>query len=435
LEKESSWRLSFVKKELNYSDKGIKQVITPAKRFSYLVGENESVHTAQEFLLKLLKIDSRKITLSDIEEVFDVEKVTKKFFAEYKEKYLQLNDYLKHNNDFKIESQKCDFTSSEFAKKLMGQIVFLYFLQKKGWLGVQLIPKELSIKEYNSLMEQNDSVSQKLINNYFKLNDNNVYVIEKTKLRMSELEEDIVNLTNIFSGSKYDEPWGTGDKSFVRTIYKQCIKEHRNFFDECLELFFYKGLNEKRENQYFPMFNCKVPFLNGGLFEPLNNYRWSSAHFNIPNETFSNSEHNGILDFLDLYNFTIDEEEPLEKDIAVDPEMLGKIFENLLDVDDRKSKGAFYTPREIVYYMCQESLANYLVNKLGVDHDEVIKFIKYGDESTHIVYNNRRNSIIVDDILEAGERVLVLFIRTEHGKVLYNILKVIRFDKEKINKK
>jgi hypothetical protein len=80
-----------------------------------------------------------------------------------------------------------------------------------------------------------------------------------------------------------------------------------------------------------------------------------------------------------LYNFTIDEEEPLEKEIAVDPEMLGKIFENLLDVNDRKSKGAFYTPREIVHYMCQESLANYLVNKVNLNYDETIQFIKYGD--------------------------------------------------------
>lgn len=138
-------------------------------------------------------------------------------------------------------------------------------------------------------------------------------------------------------------------------------------------------MNEKRENQYFPLFNCKIPFLNGGLFEPLNNYRWSSAHFEIPNNLFSNDDKDGILDFLDLYNFTIDEEEPLEKDVAVDPEMLGKIFENLLEVDDRKSKGAFYTPREIVYYMCQESLANYLVNKVNVNYDEIINFIKYGD--------------------------------------------------------
>lgn len=174
-------------------------------------------------------------------------------------------------------------------------------------------------------------------------------------------------------------PWGSGDKGFIRHIFTQAKIEHKNFFDDYLEYFFYKGLNEKRENQYFPLFNCKIPFLNGGLFEPLNNYRWSSAHFEIPNSLFSNDDKDGILDFLDLYNFTIDEEEPLEKDVAVDPEMLGKIFENLLEVDDRKSKGAFYTPREIVYYMCQESLANYLVNKVGVEYNEIINFIKYGD--------------------------------------------------------
>ena len=376
--KEGSWRLSLVKKELSFSDKGIKEELTPAKRYSYLVGENESVHTAQEFLLKLLDIDDRKITLDDIEKQFDVEKVTKKFFEEYKEKYLELKEFLDKNEDFQTEAKNCDFDSIEFAKKLMGQIVFLYFLQKKGWLGVQLVPSKLSIEEYNELLSKSDSVSQNLIKNYFEISDDK-YIVIKTKLRMLELQEDLINLTNIFKGSKYDMPWGTGKKDFIRSIFNQAQKEHKNFFDDYLEHFFYKGLNEKRENQYFPLFNCKIPFLNGGLFEPLNNYRWSSAHFEINNSLFSNDDKTGILDFLDLYNFTIDEEEPLEKEIAVDPEMLGKIFENLLDVNDRKSKGAFYTPREIVHYMCQESLANYLVNKVNLNYDETIQFIKYGD--------------------------------------------------------
>ena len=380
---ENVWRLSFVKKEVAFTEKGIKQNITPAKRFSYLVGENESVHTAQEFLLKLLEIDSRKITLSDIESVFDVEKVVKRFFEEYKEKYLQLKEYLENTEDFITESQKCDFTSSEFAKKLMGQIVFLYFLQKKGWIGVQLVPNEISIKEFDELLSKNDSVSQNILRKFFTINDD-VYVINHNLLKStSEVDEEIINLTNIFKGSTYDKPWGTGEKGFIRSMFKKAIREHKNFFDDYLEKFFYNGLNKKRTNQYFPLLNCKIPFLNGGLFEPLNNYRWSSAHFDIPNYIFSNDEKKGILDFLDLYNFTIDEEEPLEKDIAVDPEMLGKIFENLLDVNDRKSKGAFYTPREIVYYMCQESIANYLVNKIGVDYDEIIRFIKYGDLISH----------------------------------------------------
>ncbi len=389
-DKENNWRLSFVKKEIDFTDKGFIISLSPAKRFSYLVGENESVHTAKEYLLKLLKINDRKINIDDIEQVFDVEKVTKRFFEEYKEKYLQLKEYLDNNDEFLSESKKADFNSVEFAKKLMGQIVFLYFLQKKGWLGVQLVPNKINISEFNELLSNNDIVSQNVLNMFYELKDD-YYVIERTKLRLSELEEDIVNLSNIFKNTKYDMAWGTGEKDFIRSMYKQAIKEHKNFFDDYLEPFFYKGLNEKRDNQYFALFNCKIPFLNGGLFEPINNYRWSSAHFSIPNTLFSNSEKDGILDFLDLYNFTIDEEEPLEKDIAVDPEMLGKIFENLLEVDDRKSKGAFYTPRDIVYYMCQESIASYLVTKTHVDYDEIMKFIKYGDLITQLDWENHIN--------------------------------------------
>ena len=69
----------------------------------------------------------------------------------------------------------------------------------------------------------------------------------------------------------------------------------------------------------------------------------------------------------------------MEKEVAVDPEMLGKIFENLLDVSDRKSKGAFYTPREIVHYMCQESLIHYLVNEVNVPFEDMKEFILYGE--------------------------------------------------------
>lgn len=408
---ENNWRLSFVKKELNFTEKGFKVELTPAKRYSYLVGENESVHTAQEFLLKLLKINDRKIKLEDIEQVFDVEKVTKKFFEEYKEKYLQLKEYLDQNEDFKTESKKADFTSVEFAKKLMGQIVFLYFLQKKGWLGVQLVPNELNLIEFGELLNNSDSVSKNLLNEFFEKQED-FYVINKTKLKTIDSKEDIINLSNLFSKTSYDKPWGTGKKDFIRSIYRQAIKEHKNFFDDYLEPFFYRGLNEKRENQYFPLFNCKIPFLNGGLFEPINNYRWSSAHFNIPNKLFSNDNKDGILDFLDLYNFTIDEEEPLEKEVAVDPEMLGKIFENLLDVDDRKSKGAFYTPREIVYYMCQESLANYLVNKVGVDYNEIKQFIKYGDLISQIDWETSMKN---DTNFEIGHTIYDNILKIDHA--------------------
>ena len=397
---ESSWRLSFVKKELNFTDKGIKVDLTPAKRFSYLVGEHEAVHTAQQYLLSLLEIQDRKVTLADIEKVFDVEKVTKEFFEKYKEKYLGLKEFLDNNQDFITESENCDFTSEEFAKKLMGQIVFLYFLQKKGWLGVQIVPDELSKEEYNELSNQTDSVCNNLLEKYYNFNEDK-YVINKQALKNEAIKDNINNFVSIFKNTKYDKPWGTGDKQFVMNMFKKSRLDHKNnFFDEYLEPFFYTGLNEKRDNQYFALFNCKIPFLNGGLFEPLNNYRWSSAKFNIPDEIFWNGE-NGILDIFNLYNFTIDEEEPLEKDIAVDPEMLGKIFENLLDVSDRKDTGSFYTPREIVHHMCQEVLANYLCTKNNLKYDEVIEFIKYGDlicQSDCIEVYNSGNHILSDSI-------------------------------------
>ena len=75
----------------------------------------------------------------------------------------------------------------------------------------------------------------------------------------------------------------------------------------------------------------------------------------------------------------MNEDEPMEREVAIDPEMLGKVFENLLDVTDRKSKGAFYTPREIVHYMCQETLINHLVTKTGIPEADIRDFILYGD--------------------------------------------------------
>jgi type I restriction-modification system DNA methylase subunit len=110
-----------------------------------------------------------------------------------------------------------------------------------------------------------------------------------------------------------------------------------------------------------------MPFLNGGLFEPLGNYDWRKTDIILPNKLFTNSEFveegitgSGVLDVFDRYNFTVNEAEPLEKEVAIDPEMLGKVFENLIEENRRKGLGAYYTPREIVHYMCQESLINYL---------------------------------------------------------------------------
>jgi Type I restriction-modification system methyltransferase subunit len=171
----------------------------------------------------------------------------------------------------------------------------------------------------------------------------------------------------------------------MRKLYEIAEKKNQNFFGELLEPLFYDALNVNRGEQgYCPALHCRIPFLSGGLFEPIDGYDWEHNNFNIPNEVFSNAatkgrEADGILDIFDRYNFTMSEDEPMEREVAIDPEMLGKVFENLLEVNDRKSKGAFYTPREIVHYMCQESLINYLTNTLQIEEEAIREFMLYGD--------------------------------------------------------
>ncbi|WP_300461256.1 TaqI-like C-terminal specificity domain-containing protein [Desulfobacula sp.] len=310
----SDWRFSFIKTEpVAYQDEigkvKTKKELTPAKRYSFLVGEHENSHTAQSQLLDVLVMDYARPTIEDIENAFSIEKVTKDFFNQYKDLFLLLTDHLVGEPHFKKDEQHFPNNVYRFSKKLLGQIVFLYFLQKKGWLGV---PESAS--------------------------------------------------------------WGNGDKKFLRHQLNTTLEKDCSFYTDSLQYLFYEALAKERIDQknkgYYPRLGCKIPFLNGGLFEP--DYDWETTDIHIPNTIFTNDEKNkfgdlgtGILDVFDRYNFTIKEDEPLEKEVAVDPEMLGKVFENMLDVTERKSKGAFYTPREIVHYMCQESLIHFLDNALN----------------------------------------------------------------------
>jgi len=329
---EEDWRFSFVKMEykIETTDKGrvrAKEEFTPAKRYSFLVGKNENSHTAQSQLLPILEDVDHNPTLKEIECRFGVEKVTKEFFEKYRELFLEIKEALdklvKKDKDIKADFESKGVETVDFAKKLLGQIVFLYFLQKKGWFGVAR-----------------------------------------------------------------NAVWGTGPKNFLRLLYDRKLADYDNFFNDMLEPLFYEALASEREADYYSKFRCKVPFLNGGLFDPINNYDWVHTDIFLPNELFSNKEKTkqgdigtGILDVFDRYNFTVKEDEPLEKEVAVDPEMLGKVFENLLEVKDRKSKGTYYTPREIVHYMCQESLINYLATELDdvVNHDDIETLVKHGE--------------------------------------------------------
>ena len=306
------WRFSYVSLTYEFGDEGLQEKLSSPKRHSFLVGPNEPNHTCQKQFLGLL-INEKKIKLDEIKEAFNIENVTDDFFTEYKELFLELAESLRevkeNNSKVKEEFELKKIKSTDFAKKLMGQLVFIYFLQKKGWLGVEK-----------------------------------------------------------------DANWGTGPKNFLRLIFNKCIQDGDNFYDDILEPLFYEGFSEDVHDDHYSKFGFRVPFLNGGLFEPINNYDWKKTNVTLKNEIFS-----GIIDTFDKYNFTIKEDEPLEKEVAVDPEMLGKVFENLLEVDEQKDKGAYYTPRYIVHYICQESLIHYLSINSEVSDEDLRNFILHGD--------------------------------------------------------
>ena len=375
------WRLSLVRMDYEFSKGKLSEKLTPAKRYSYLVGKGEPCHTAQERLYPIFVEDDLDPSLDELEEAFSVEAVTKDFFDKYREKYLDLKEFLDKNEEFTAEASSRSFDSEQFAKKLMGQIVFLYFIQKKGWLGVNAFPFKLTEREYKAGFYRSGRKPKELMPFVYKQGQDGCFYRD-TKALLSLSVEDETTLSTLVKG----DAWGDGPKDFMRQIFEGCKSAGKNFFDDYLEPLFYTGRNQNRgDNAFFPPLHRRVPFLNGGLFEEMEGYDWRNNYFRIPNELFSNADikgkrdADGILDVFDRYNFTMAEDEPMEREVAIDPEMLGKVFENLLDVKDRKSKGAFYTPREIVHFMCQESLINYLTEKTKIPTEDLRKFILFGE--------------------------------------------------------
>ena len=296
---ESVLRFSYVSESWKFADDGTYQKeSTDTKRFTYLLGEGHRSRTA---IQQFEKLRDSKLSLQDLTKAFSVEAVSDMFFRGYKQQYEDIIFYVTGKRMVKVSNKweerqegtpnafimeqfarfaKPEKAVRDYVKKLMGRLVFLQYLQKKGWLGVRA-----------------------------------------------------------------NAEWGTGDPEFIQNHFAQTAdKDH--FIDNVLESLF-NDLNsedEKKLSQY------RTPYLNGGLFE---REATDDTEFPLPAKYMQN-----LLDFFASYNFTIDENDPDDAEVGVDPEMLGRIFENLLE--DNKDKGAFYTPKEIVSYMCRESLIAYL---------------------------------------------------------------------------
>lgn len=335
---QSDYRLTYIAKQTYFTPEGeFVAKETAPKRYTFLLGKNESCTTAAIRLLELAEKRKRgTIYLVDVTDTFSVEKLNDDFFNRYKKFYREFCLYIIDNDNcrtsiFDIEpkeelNHKLNKPIRDFVKKMMGRIVFLHFLQKKGWMGCS--PDTLE--------------------------------------------------------------WKDGDKEFMLNLFNGYqAKDH--FYSKCLTVLFFNTLNNnaRGEEQIFEITGTRVPYLNGGLFDE-----------DLPKARsldFSATLFGDFLNFFGEYNFTIDENSPEEQEVGIDPEMLGHIFENLLE--DNKDKGTFYTPKEIVYYMCKESLLHYLCShtedSLHPHLATLVRDHKLSDE----LQGNRNRASKIDNLL------------------------------------
>ena len=280
----SDYRLTYVSKQTYFSNDGELIVNeTAPKRYTFLLGPNEPCTTAAYRLNELQEHKDGSLELKHITAAFSVERLNKEFFKEYKQQY---GIFLSELGEDKKENR-------DYVKKLLGRLVFIQFLQKKGWMGVPIT----------------------------------------------------------------SQGWKDGDKNYFLNLVERYQGNDR-LLSDVLEYLFFDTLNRRRENDLADErlgSGIKIPYLNGGLFDKDS---VDKLDVDFPYVLFK-----GLADFFSKYNFTIDENDPDDSEVGIDPEMLGHIFENLLE--DNKDKGAFYTPKEIVQYMCENSIGQYLKTHLG----------------------------------------------------------------------
>ena len=320
------WRLSFVC--------DIKGENTAPKRYTYVFGENDSFYNTPVGRFDFLQ--RKGISFETIKEAFSVEALSKEFFDEYREHYADIVEYITGKRYVKEKGKWVEKTIHEPCHEIFDQFVAVYKDPEK------------TIRDY----------IKKLMGRLVFLQ----FLQKKEWMGVPADRQD----------------WKGGDTRFLQNKFNEFIDKD-NFIDGFLEPLF-NDLNTNRQNNNdlaSPKVgsDIKIPFLNGGLFQLDEE---DCSNIRLPQHLLGD-----VLDFFERYNFTIDENDPNDAQIGVDPEMLGRVFENLLE--DNKDKGAFYTPKEIVQYMCQESLIAYL--QTGVDDEsdkESIRQFVLTHEAEHL---------------------------------------------------
>lgn len=349
---ESVLRFSYVSETWGFDKQGnYEKISTNTKRYTYLLGEGRGCRTAVE---QFCVLKNSKQTLSDITAAFSVEALTKQFYKDLFEWYqwvIEPSSNVSFPNNTAIENDDREDLETKIIR-LITRVMFVWFIKQKD-----LVPSKIFDIDYLRTILKDFDPYSKTAGNYYNAILQNLFFA--TLNRAIEDEQ----------GNK--RRFATNVKKDIKTLYR------------------YAEMFSISEDEVINIF-AEVPFLNGGLFECLdktkkidgveqafnhdgfsrNDKRFADGRYRnravVPNNLFFEPE-KGLISILSRYNFTIEENSPEEQQVALDPELLGKVFENLLGAYNPETKetarnqsGSFYTPREIVNYMVDESLIAYL---------------------------------------------------------------------------
>lgn len=322
------WRLSFIC--------DIKGEATSPKRYTYVFGSDDLLYRTPIERFNFLK--KKGISFENLRTAFSVEALSDEFFDKYREQYADFIQYVTGKRFVKV--------GSKWEEKVLG--------------------------EPSATLMQAFDHNEKKIRDYVK----------KMMGRITFLH---------FLQRK---GWMCGDLNYMQNMFENSPYKN-DYLDSVLEPLFFGILNTKpaEREALFTDFGWDnsllnewkdIPYLNGGLFE--------RDEEDEPESRFPADYFKRLFQFFSEYNFTIDENDPNDAEVGVDPEMLGKIFENLLE--DNKDKGAFYTPKEIVRYMCQESLIAYLETNTSIAKDKIRNFVLSPEEGVADIPETKKQKLL-----------------------------------------
>jgi hypothetical protein len=414
-ENSDQWRFSLLEITLEWDEKKINRTFSNPRRHSYLLGKNAHTKTPEHFIIKKGPIRARRegnkdlTPWEDLQSRFSVEALTKEFYNQLYNWYLwAIDEETKVTFPNSVDTSEDDRDNIRIKIiRLITRLLFVWFIKQKG-----LVPDVLfDENELTKILANFDPQADK---------DGKYYNAILQNLFFATLNNEI-NKRRFMS-----EPYhGVSDSYGVKTLFRDNKKA--SWFnithEEVLQLFH------------------NIPFMNCGLFECLDKYAKSDIGHEkdtfldgfssrgqdgnlkyrafIPNWLFFAPEGTevtvtiqedgeikrktidviGLVPLLKLYNFTVQENTPAEVEVSLDPELLGRVFENLLaaynpetkdQASDRKSTGSFYTPRPIVEYMVNESLIAYLKTKVpSVEEDTWRALISYEDKHFELTEDQR----------------------------------------------